>query len=90
LVSYTKGEHRLRVTEHTSLSGLLELREKPLMKWRNLHKQELGSLVFFPAKFISYTISRMVRSAGYIACILDETCIKKLVAQCKGRDHSPA
>jgi hypothetical protein len=28
----------------------------------------------------------MVRSAGYIACILDETCIKKkLVAQWKGR-----
>jgi len=38
----------LKVTEHTSPGGLSgPKREKPLMKWRNLHKQELGSLCFF-------------------------------------------
>jgi hypothetical protein len=31
----------------------------------------------------------MVRSAGYIACVLDETCIKKMVAQWKGRKRPP-
>jgi hypothetical protein len=59
------------------------------MKWRNLHKQELGSLCF-SGKIYYLGISRIVRSAGYIACILDETCLKKFVAQWKERDHSPA
>jgi hypothetical protein len=67
LVSYTKGEHRLRMFENRVLWRIFWLtREEVAGGWRRLHNEELHTLYGSP-NIIRMTKSRRMRWVGHVA-----------------------